>query len=300
MPDSVGVPTASSSARILVTGAAGQVGQALLAAANGPDVTGYTSGQWDITDPDAAERHIAAGDIVVNCAALTDVDGCESDPERAQRVNADGPARLAAACADVGARLIHISTDYVFGADAGRDRPYEPSDVPEPISVYGASKLAGERAVLAALPDATVVRTAWVYTGGRGGSDFVSVMRDRAQRGQTVRVVDDQIGSPTYAKDLAVALLMIIGAGVSAPILHAANNGAVSRYRQARAVYAAMGVDPGLVEPVASADVPRLARRPAYSALGSYESEEAGFTRLRDWRAALDDAVTGSATAPRR
>lgn len=299
MPDSVAVSTASSSARILVTGAAGQLGRALLAAANRPDVIGFTSTEWDITDPDAAARHIRPGDVVVNCAALTDVDGCESDPERAERVNAAGPGRLAEACAAVGARLIHISTDYVFGADPDRDRPYEPSDEPAPISVYGASKLAGERAVLEALPEATVVRTAWVYTGDRGGRDFVSVMRDRAQRGQTVRVVDDQIGSPTYAKDLAGALLVIIGAGVGAPIVHAANNGAVSRYRQARAVYAAIGVDPGLVEPVSSADVPRLAPRPAYSALGSYESEEAGLTRLRDWRAALDDAVTGSATAPR-
>lgn len=281
--------------RILVTGAAGQVGRALVGAAVGRTVTGFTSGQWDITDAAAARELIEPGDVVVNCAAYTDVDGAESEPERAFAVNAEAPGYLAAACAAVGARLIHLSTDYVFGGPPARQRPYEPDDAPSPLSVYGRSKLAGERAVLAALPGARIVRTAWVYTGDEDGRDFVSVMRARAIAGEASDVVDDQVGSPTYSKDLVTALLTIVDLDVSAPIVHAANAGAVSRYRQARAVYAAMGADPGLVHPVHSGDHPRPAPRPSYSALGSHQSEQAGLTRLRDWRAALDDALTGIA-----
>jgi dTDP-4-dehydrorhamnose reductase len=287
-------------ARIVVTGAAGQVGRALVRAAVGRSVTGFTSAEWDITDPAAARDLIEPGDVLINCAAFTDVDGAEAHPERAHAVNATGPEHLATACAAVGARLIHISTDYVFGGAPGRDRPYEPDDQPAPLSVYGRTKLDGERAVLAACPQARIVRTAWVYTGDDGGRDFVSVMRARARAGEVSEVVDDQIGSPTYVRDLVTALLTIVDLDVTMPIVHAANAGAVSRYRQARAVYAAAGADPKLVRPVPSARHPRPAARPGYSALGSVLSERAGLTRLRDWRAALDDALSGIGGAGHR
>ncbi len=278
--------------RILVTGAAGQVGRALLAAV-GParDVTGFTSAQWDITDPGAASGRLRDADVLVNCAAYTNVDAAATDPDTAFAVNAAGPGHLAGACVLAGARLIHISTDYVFGGGPRPPAPYEPTDATAPMQVYGAGKLAGETAVLGTLPTATVVRTAWVYTGHRGGTDFVSVMRARAEAGAKVQVVDDQIGSPTYVADLVDALLHIVDAGVTAPIVHAANAGAVSRWEQARAVYTECGADPDLVEPVPGADYPRPAPRPSYSVLGARESTAAGLPPLRDWRAGLAAAL---------
>ncbi|WP_157011939.1 dTDP-4-dehydrorhamnose reductase, partial [Mycobacterium celatum] len=162
--------------RLVITGAGGQLGSVLAAQAarRGRDVLALTSSQWDITDPDAAERIIRSGDVVVNCAAYTNVDGAESDEANAHAVNAVGPEHIARVCADVGARLIHISTDYVFSGS--ERRPYEPDDETGPLSVYGRTKLAGEVAVRKTLPEATVVRTAWVYTGGTG-NDFVAAMR---------------------------------------------------------------------------------------------------------------------------
>ncbi|KAN92282.1 dTDP-4-dehydrorhamnose reductase RmlD, partial [Mycobacterium tuberculosis variant bovis Bz 31150] len=171
---------AGRSERLVITGAGGQLGSHLTAQAarEGRDMLALTSSQWDITDPAAAERIIRHGDVVINCAAYTDVDGAESNEAVAYAVNATGPQHLARACARVGARLIHVSTDYVFDGDFGgaEPRPYEPTDETAPQGVYARSKLAGEQAVLAAFPEAAVVRTAWVYTGGTG-KDFVAVMR---------------------------------------------------------------------------------------------------------------------------
>lgn len=292
--------------RIVITGAGGQVGGFLAGRAvrAGREVLALTSAQWDITDATAAERIVQAGDVVINCAAYTNVDAAESDPEAAFAVNATGPERVAAACAGVGARLIHISTDYVFSGDFGflgegaAPRPYELDDQTGPLSVYGRSKLAGEKAVLAASPDAIVVRTAWVYTGSirPGGNDFVATMRRLAERGDSVEVVDDQIGSPTYVADLADALLQVVDGRISGRVLHAANRGAVSRYEQARAVFAEIGADPARVRPVSSAENPRPAVRPRYSALSGADSARAGLTPLRDWRDALAAAL---ADAPR-
>lgn len=208
---------------------AGQARQA------GRDVVALTSAQWDITDSAAAERVIAAGDVVVNCAAFTKVDVAESEPERARAVNAVGAGNVAHACARVGASLIHLSTDYVFSG--AQSRPYDIDDETGPLSVYGRTKLAGEQAVLAALPDAHVVRTAWIYQGG-DGADFAAVMRRAALGDGTVDVVADQIGSPTYVGDLCQALLQIADGAIRAPVLHAANAGAVSRFEQAQAVFA--------------------------------------------------------------
>ncbi len=282
--------------RIVITGAGGQVGKFLSTRAvdRGRDIAALTSSQCDITDPaavDAVDLH--PGDVLVNCAAYTNVDAAETEPDRAHAVNAAGPGHLATACARAGARLIHISTDYVFDGDfgGGPPRPYEPEDATRPLSVYGRTKLAGENAVLAASRDALVVRTAWVYTGAAGGSDFVAVMADRALSDATVEVVDDQIGSPTYVGDLVDALLALAEAPVGTRVLHAANAGAVSRYQQARAVFAALGADEGRVRPVSSAARPRPAARPAYSALSGVSSARAGLNPLRPWRDALAAAL---------
>jgi dTDP-4-dehydrorhamnose reductase len=285
------------SSRIVITGAGGQLGGCLAAQAadQGRDLVALTSSQWDITDAAAAERIVKSGDVVVNCAAYTNVDGAESDQAAAYAVNAAGPEHLARACARAGAQLIHVSTDFVFSGDFGgaAPRPYEPSDDAAPQGVYALSKLAGERAVLAALPEAVVVRTAWVYTGGTG-KDFVAVMRRLAAGDGPIDVVDDQAGSPTYVGDLATALLQVVDDRVPGPILHAANEGAVSRFEQARAVFEECGADPARVRPVSTAQFPRPAPRPPYTALGGRESAAAGLTPLRHWRPALVAALAAA------
>ncbi|WP_459971382.1 dTDP-4-dehydrorhamnose reductase [Mycobacterium sp. MUNTM1] len=285
------------SGRIVIAGAGGQLGGYLtaLTASQGRDALALTSSQWDITDPAAAERIVQPGDVVINCAAYTNVDGAESDEAGAFAVNEAGPGHIARACARAGAQLVHVSTDYVFNGDFGgaAPRPYEPTDQTAPQSVYARSKLAGERAVLAALPEAVVVRTAWVYTGGTG-KDFVAVMRRLAAGDGPVDVVNDQTGSPTYVGDLAAALLQIVDSGVPGPILHAANEGACSRFEQARAVFEECGADPERVRPVTTDHFPRPAPRPAYSALSSGQSVAAGMRPLRPWRPALVAALAAS------
>jgi dTDP-4-dehydrorhamnose reductase len=282
--------------RIVIVGAGGQVGSFLAAQAarQGRDVLALTSSQWDIADPQRAGEIVQPGDVVINCAAYTAVDDAERDRDRAYAVNADGPEHIALACARVGARLVHISTDYVFDGDFGgaAPRPYEPDDATRPLSFYGQTKLAGEQAVLAALPQAVVVRTAWVYTGG-DGKDFVAAMRRLAGGDGVVDMVDDQTGSPTYVVDLVSALLEVADGLVTAPagIVHAANGGEVTRYRQARAVFEILGADPQRVRPVSSDHNPRPARRPAYSALSGRQSQAAGLTPLRPWREALEAAL---------
>jgi dTDP-4-dehydrorhamnose reductase len=275
---------------IVITGAGGQVGGFLAgeAACRGYDVRALTRRDFDITDPTAAERHIGAGDVVVNCAALSDVDAAETDPQAAHLINAVGPGNLAATCARAGARLVHLSTDYVFSGN--QRRPYEITDATGPLSVYGRTKLDGEHAVLAALPGAHVVRTSWVYTGG-DGTDFVAVMRRLAATDRSIDVVDDQTGVPTYVGDLVTALLEVVAGNIRSPILHAANDGAVSRFGQAQAVFAELGADPDRVRPVATAAVPRPAHRPTYSVLSMADSTRAGLTALRPWRRALTDAL---------
>ena len=279
---------------MVITGAGGQVGRFLAAQAarQGYGVCALTHREFDITDPAAARAHVRADDVVVNCAAFTNVDAAEADPDAAYAINAAGPGHIARACAAAGARLIHISTDYVFNGVVGgqQHRPYEITDPVGPLSVYGRSKLDGELAVHAELPGAHVVRTSWVYTGG-SGTDFVAVMRRLAAGEKTIEVVDDQTGSPTYVKDLVAALLEVAAGRITAPVLHAANAGAASRFEQARAVFTDLGADPERVRPVGTAAVPRPAHRPVFSALSMTGSAQAGLTPLRPWREALAEAV---------
>jgi dTDP-4-dehydrorhamnose reductase len=292
------MPSQRPSQRIVITGAGGQVGRFLAAEAarQDRDVLALTSGEWDITAADAAARFVEPGDVVVNCAAYTAVDAAESDEPRAYAVNAEGAGNVARACAKASARMIHISTDYVFsGSFAGPPRPYDLDDPTGPLSVYGLSKLAGERAVHDELPEAHVLRTSWVYTGE--GNDFVATMRrlaehdGLAEHDRPIDVVADQVGSPTYVADLVGALLQLIDDQLTAPRLHAANAGAVSRFEQARAVFEEIGADPGRLHPVKTADHPRPAPRPPYSALSARRSAEAGLTPLRPWRDALAAAL---------
>jgi dTDP-4-dehydrorhamnose reductase len=270
------------------------VGRFLAAQARqqGRDVLALTSAEWDITDPTAAERFIQSGDVVVNCAAYTKVDAAEEDQKRAHAVNTLGPGNVAHTCARAAAQLIHISTDYVFSGsfEGAQPHPYEIDDETGPLSVYGRTKLAGELTVLAAMPDAHIVRTAWVYEGA-DGNDFAAVMRRLAAGDGPVEVVADQVGSPTYVGDLVGALLEVADGAIREPLLHAANEGEASRFDQARAVFEAVGADPERVRPVGSDRHRRPAPRPPYSALSSQKSAEAGLTPLRPWRYALTAAL---------
>ena len=283
------------SQRIVIIGAGGLVGSVLAvqAAQRGYEVLSLTSAQCDVTDALSIERHVDADDAVINCAAYTKVDDAERDETRAFAVNATGAENVAHACARAGAGLVHISTDYVFSGDFGdgERRPYEIDDETGPLSVYGRSKLAGEFAVLTAMPDANVVRTSWIFSGN--GGDFVASMRRLAEGDGTVDVVADQIGAPTYVGDLVGALLEAAEGTISEPVLHAANAGEASRYEQARAVFELVGADPERVRPVGSDKHPRPAPRPTYSALSAVRSAEAGLTPLRPWRDALAAAIAG-------
>jgi dTDP-4-dehydrorhamnose reductase len=248
----------------------------------------------DIDITDAAATHAllnglreepASLDAVLNCAAWTDVDGAESHREQAQAVNADGAGNLARAAADAGVPLLHISTDYVFDGAApldgdGRRRPYVESDPTNPRSVYGSSKLDGERQVLAASPRHTVVRTAWLY--GVGGPNFVETMLRLARERDAVQVVDDQVGSPTWSGHLAPAVLGLLEREIRG-LVHLTGTGEVSWNGFAREIFSQADLDCA-VEAVTSEQFARAAPRPAWSALAS---ERDDVLPMPDWREGL-------------
>ncbi|GAA4808567.1 dTDP-4-dehydrorhamnose reductase [Tomitella cavernea] len=302
--------------RILIAGAAGQLGSALLSewrGRTGPhagrfDAVGVGSSEMDITDPAAVRAAVMRfrPRVVVNCAAYTAVDAAEADEPAAHAVNAAGAGNLARACADAGCGLVHLSTDYVFsGEGCAGAGGYEPDDPVGPRTAYGRSKAAGELAVRSAHPAAVVVRTAWVYTGAarQGGGDFVATMRRLEAERESVDVVDDQCGSPTYARDLArgiAELVAVLAVRQTAPdawprpagrTLHATGGGAATWYEVARAVFEELGADPDRVRACRTEDMPRPAPRPRYSVLSGGSWADAGLTPLRHWRPALAAAL---------
>lgn len=277
--------------RWLVTGAAGQLGHHLLSQlhAAGEDVVGFTRADLDVTSSSAVRAAVAqvAPDVVVNAAAYTAVDDAETDEPAAAAVNAEAPALLATAVADrPGARLLHVSTDYVF--DGTATRPYRVDDPVAPRTAYGRTKAAGERAVTSALPERScVVRSAWVYGGP--GPNFVDTMVRLEGERDTVDVVDDQIGSPTYVADLAGALIELGRRGDVVGLQHYANAGQASWCELAREVFRLLGADPERVRPTSTAAFVRPAPRPAWSVLSTEAWIAAGLRAPRDWRAALAD-----------
>jgi len=256
--------------KALVTGAGGQLGRALQATAPaGVDLTALDRAALDIGDAPAvaARVYAIAPDLIINAAAYTAVDKAESDGAAARRINAEAPGRLATAAAAIGARFIHVSTDFVFDGTSGA--PYRPDHPTAPLGVYGATKLAGEQAVQATHPTALIVRTAWVY--GDTGHNFVRTMLRLMAERDEVRVVADQIGTPTYATGLARALWALDAAGATG-IHHWTDSGAASWYDFAVAIQEeALGL--GLlaravpVVPIATSAYPTPARRPSYSVL---------------------------------
>jgi len=284
--------------RWLVAGAGGMLGTDLVAAlaARGEAVTGMDRAALDVTDAvsvaDAISRH--RPDVVVNCAAWTAVDDAEAAEERALAVNAGGAARLAAGCAVAGARMVQVSTDYVFAGDLGQfaggaGRPYAEDDVPAPRTAYGRTKLAGERAVLDRLPGSGyIVRTAWLY--GAHGGNFVRTMIKLEDQRPALDVVDDQHGQPTWTADVASQIIALIHADAPPGIYHATSSGQTTWFGLAREIFGLLGADPDRVRPVPSSTLSRPAPRPAYSVLGHGAWARLGVPPIGEWRTALHRA----------
>ena len=273
--------------KVLVTGAAGQLGREMVRVAGTAVVAGLTRADLDVTDRDAAHTVVAGlrPDVVVNCAAWTDVDGCELDPERAQTVNADAVGFLAEACDEVGAHLVHVSTDYVFNGEAST--PYGEDHPTDPVNAYGASKLAGE---VAAGAGATVVRSTWLQPADLPG--MVGRVIDSLEAGVSIRVMDDRRACPTFVADL-VPVILRLGAERVTGVVHATNAGVTSWHGFAREVARASGNDPELLVPVSETDldVSRPACRPTYSALDNTVLRGLGWEPMRHHRDAIAAVV---------
>jgi dTDP-4-dehydrorhamnose reductase len=284
--------------RWLVTGAAGLLGQDLadLIRRYGAECVGLARAELDIGDSaavyDTLGRYIP--DIVVNCAAWTAVDDAEADEAAALAVNGAAVACVAAACRDLGASLIQVSTDYVF--DGTARAPYPEDHRPSPRTAYGRTKLAGEQAVLRILPGTGyIVRTAWLY--GAQGRSFVGTILARARAGLPCAVVDDQRGQPTWTMDVAAQIWRLMTAGGAPGIYHATSSGEATWCGLAREVYRLAGADPSLVRPVSTRAYAGPAPRPAYSALGHGAWRRAGLVPLGDWRDCLRRAFPAMASA---
>ncbi len=277
------------SARVLVAGAKGLLGTPTVAAfrrAGAIDVLALDLPEFDITEPDVVARRIAEfrPTLVVNCAAYTRVDDCETNAELANRVNGVGAGVLAGSAAAHGAALVHVSTDYVFaGGSATPYREDHPTGPPEELSAYGRSKLLGEQAVVRRHPAALIVRTAWLY--GPDGPGFPDAILRRAKEAGSLRVVNDQTGSPTYAPDLAQAIRELAGLRLSG-FVHVTNAGQCTWYEFAREIVRLAGLDVP-VTPVTTAAFPRPARRPAYSVMDNSRYVAAVGRPLRTWQEAV-------------
>ncbi len=305
-------PVPGGTMGFLVTGLGGQLSTDFVDIARPLGQTafcrGLTRAELDITDPVAVKatvaewaRTVRADDpahrvVVVNAAAYTAVDAAETDEDTAYAVNATAPALLAQACAANDAQLVHVSTDYVFPGDRVDGPPYDVDDEPGPKGAYGRTKLAGELAVRELLPDASwVVRTAWVY--GVTGKNFIKTMARLEAERDTLNVVADQHGSPTWSRDLAKALWALAREDAPAGTYHCTNRGQTTWHGLAQAVFEELGADPSRVRPITTDAYPVPAPRPAYSVLSPRAWESAGLPQLPDWREALAEAFRRSGRA---
>ncbi len=281
--------------RYLVTGARGMLGADLTLALADRELTALGRADLDITDAAAVDSAVAGHDIVINAAAYTRVDDAESNEAEAHAINATGAGLLAAAARRHGARLVQVSTDYVF--DGTATSPYAEDDPRHPVSAYGRTKAEGEELVLAAHPEGTlVVRTAWLY--GAHGPNFAKTMRRLANDREQLAVVNDQVGQPTWTVDLARRIVEMLDADAPVGIYHGTSSGQASWFDFARAVFAEAGLDPERITPTDSASFVRPAPRPAYSVLAHDAWATAGLRPMRDWREALAEASGAGATQP--
>jgi dTDP-4-dehydrorhamnose reductase len=268
---------------VVVTGSLGLLGRTVLSelARRGWDARGFTHAELDIADAGAVRKAVTSArpSLVVNSAAMTNVDACESQPERAWAVNAEGAGHVAGAAADVGAEVVHVSTDYVFDGTKGG---YVESDDTNPLQIYGRAKLGGEELVRGANPRHYVLRSAWIY--GHGGRNFVSKIPDLVVKGDALSVVADQRSSPTFAPDLATAIAGVAGSERYGAY-HVVNEGSCSYAEFARYVAELAGGSVPVAD-ISGADIERPAARPADSSLVGARWADEGFAPLRPWREA--------------
>jgi dTDP-4-dehydrorhamnose reductase len=274
--------------RVAVFGSGGQLGRDLCPLLS--DAITLTRADADLTDPAAVAGLLSQlrPAVVINCAAYNFVDKAEAEPEAAFAVNAWAVRGLATACRDVGAKLVHVSSDYVFGLDAGRTTPYREDDLPGPVSIYGLSKLTGEYLVRSIVPNHLVVRTCGLYgvwgSGGKGGN-FVETMLRLAGQGKPLRVVNDQRCTPSYTRDVATVIAELIRREATG-VIHVTNGGDCTWYEFADTIFRLSGMSANL-QPTTSREFGAAARRPAYSVLRSNALPVIGVSLLRPWQDAL-------------
>jgi dTDP-4-dehydrorhamnose reductase len=274
--------------RILITGASGMLGRDVQDVLGARPFTALSRAQLDILDLEAVGRAISGHDVVINCAAYTAVDDAETHEAYAFAINAEGAHNLALAARDAGASLIHVSTDYVFNGRA--TTPYGEDDERDPLGAYGRTKAAGEELILEAHPAGSViVRTAWLF--GQHGPNFLATMLRLAGERDTLTVVDDQRGQPTWTRDLAHKLVEIVDADITSGIFHGTSSGETTWFGFAREIFATTGLDPERVQPTDTASFVRPAPRPAYSVLGHNGWARAGLSPIRSWQDALAAAL---------
>ncbi|TQO20748.1 dTDP-4-dehydrorhamnose reductase [Rhodoglobus vestalii] len=281
--------------RIAVVGAGGMLGTDLMQALSNRDATALTRTELDITNREAALDVLSGYDVIINTSAYTRVDDAETDEENAHLVNAVGPHNLALAAARHGSRLVQLSTDYVF--DGTATEPYAEDAARHPVSAYGRTKAAGELLALEHNPGrTTIVRTAWLY--GQHGSSFPRTMLKLAADRETLEVVNDQRGQPTWTGDLAAQLVALVDSAIPSGIFHGTNSGRATWFDLAQAVFVCAGLDPDRVKPTDSSAFQRPAPRPNFSVLGHQAWLDAGIEPMRDWKQALHAAFdSGALTA---
>jgi dTDP-4-dehydrorhamnose reductase len=281
--------------RVVITGAKGQLGHDLVPACRRlGEVVGLDLPEWNLTRPESLEQLAALQpDWVIHAAAATDVDRCEREPAWAMAINAEGTSRVAEACRRTGSGLVYLSTDYVF--DGTKGTPYLEEDPPAPRSVYGRSKLEGERIVRETAPRWVIARTAWLY--GAHGKNFVKAILQKACGGEPLAVVNDQVGSPTYAADLAEALVRALERRLGG-IFHVTNGGSCSWFEFTQEILRQSGRAGVSLAPITSGQLARPAPRPGYSVLANRAWQAAGEAPLRPWPEALAVMLRSIGAAP--
>ena len=277
--------------KVLVTGINGQLGHDVMGELKkrGYEAVGVDIEEMDITDAQCVKRVItqAAPEAVVHCSAYTAVDRAEEEVELCRRVNAEGTKNVAEVCAELDCKLLYLSTDYIFSGEG--ERPWEPGDEPDPLNVYGLTKYEGEQEIKSRINKYFIVRISWVF--GINGNNFIKTMLRLGRENGAVRVVDDQIGSPTYTYDLAVLLVDMIETEKYGEY-HATNEGICSWYEFAKEIFAAAGMNEVEVTPVSSEEFPAKAKRPKNSRMSKEKLIKNGFNKLPSWQDAVKRYVT--------
>lgn len=272
--------------KVLVTGINGQLGHDVMGELKkrGHEAVGVDIEEMDITDAECVKRVMAqtAPEAVIHCSAYTAVDRAEEEVELCRRVNAEGTKNVAEVCAGLDCKLLYLSTDYIFSGEG--ERPWEPGDQPDPLNVYGLTKFEGEQEIKSRMDKYFIVRISWVF--GVNGNNFIKTMLRLGRENGAVRVVDDQIGSPTYTYDLAVLLVDMIETEKYGEY-HASNEGICSWYEFAKEIFAAAGMNEVEVTPVSSEEFPAKAKRPKNSRMSKEKLVKNGFNKLPSWQDAV-------------